>query len=175
MLEAIKYEYKIDWYEQGRNSYLAAIRLEQLHPGLYKECLSKMKAIKDRPIPVNFKWTKELVREACLEIPNNENLMYLKLNYAGCYPMLNKLKKQDMDFYYECTDHLIIQGKICSINTLKTIVKSYTYKSDWEKDSSASYDLVRKTIKKNRPKLYKELVSHFITKKHGKISIEVLP
>ena len=88
--------------------------------------------------------------------------------------MLNKLKKQDIDFYYECTDHLIVQGRVCSINELITIVKSYIHKSDWENNDLASYDFVRKSIKNNRPKLYKELISHFIAKKHGKIPTEVL-
>lgn len=102
LLEASKYSNRPEWNEFGRDSYLAAKRLEQLYPGLFNEYLSKMSNLKRRYVPANFKWTKEKVYE---EASKFNNLRDFKAN-STAYPALHKYKREDISFFKQCTNHM---------------------------------------------------------------------
>jgi len=102
LLEAAKYNSRPEWNKLGRDSYLAAKRLEAIYPGLFNECLFKMSTIKRRFKPSNFKWSKEAVLE---EAKKHENLKAFK-SASTAYAAMHTYKKEDIEFYKLCTAHM---------------------------------------------------------------------
>lgn len=163
--DALRYDCKIDWYNNSRNMYLAAKRIDSnIKPGFMDKCCRHFKP-KPRIAP-NKVWSSEaVIREA----KKYSSLSEMKSNCRnGSYAALNQLKINNVDAYRAATNHMRYPRSKWSFNGLLSVALKFKYKSDWERGCLSSYEYAVKRLKKRDPEAYAKITAHMEVKKHGR-------